>query len=154
MGRAEASLAPAFNLQAHRAPNTLTLDAATVGLGGWPTFPTPTRVSLPAARPRWWRPTLSSLLCVWSWCGLVCRDGEARRLALAGRQVLALLRRAFDQRLTFTVGTSITTGMSDCVIWNGIHHKTSPAGGPARFGYPDPGYLGRVRDELKAKGIM
>jgi Deltex C-terminal domain len=36
-----------------------------------------------------------------------------------GREVLALLQRAFDQKLTFTVGTSITTGISDCVVWNG-----------------------------------
>lgn len=27
-----------------------------------------------------------------------------------GREVLALLRRSFDQRMTFTVGTSLTTG--------------------------------------------
>lgn len=34
-------------------------------------------------------------------------------------------------------------GMSDCVIWNGVHHKTSPSGGFASFGYPDPGYFAR-----------
>jgi Deltex C-terminal domain len=33
--------------------------------------------------------------------------------------VLQLLQRAFNQKLTFTVGTSITTGISDCVVWNG-----------------------------------
>ncbi|XP_075466042.1 E3 ubiquitin-protein ligase DTX3L [Ascaphus truei] len=70
-----------------------------------------------------------------------------------GRHILRLLRKAFDQRLVFTVGDSRTTGTSDTVTWNDIHHKTSTHGGPSSFGYPDPGYLDRVRDELKAKGI-
>lgn len=29
----------------------------------------------------------------------------------------------------FTVGTSVTSGRSNVVIWNGIHHKTSVTGG-------------------------
>ncbi|CAH1250764.1 DTX3L [Branchiostoma lanceolatum] len=70
-----------------------------------------------------------------------------------GREVLQLLRRAFDSRLVFTVGTSVTTGETDVVIWNDIHHKTSPYDGPSNYGYPDPGYLRRVTDELAAKGI-
>ncbi|XP_070814794.1 E3 ubiquitin-protein ligase DTX3L [Chaetodon trifascialis] len=70
-----------------------------------------------------------------------------------GREVLRLLKRAFDQKLIFTVGVSRTTGMENQVTWNDIHHKTSTGGGPERFGYPDPGYLSRVREELKAKGI-
>uniref|UniRef100_A0A668A6E8 E3 ubiquitin-protein ligase n=2 Tax=Myripristis murdjan TaxID=586833 RepID=A0A668A6E8_9TELE len=70
-----------------------------------------------------------------------------------GREVLQLLRRAFDQKLIFTVGTSRNTGGSDQVIWNDIEHKTYTYGGPLKFGYPDPGYLGRVREKLKAKGI-
>ncbi|XP_031423424.1 uncharacterized protein LOC105903019 isoform X3 [Clupea harengus] len=70
-----------------------------------------------------------------------------------GREILALLRRAFDQRLIFTVGTSRTSGQDDCVTWNDIHHKTSQYGGQQSFGYPDDGYMKRVREELKAKGI-
>ncbi|XP_076861476.1 E3 ubiquitin-protein ligase DTX3L [Brachyhypopomus gauderio] len=70
-----------------------------------------------------------------------------------GRGVLRLLERAFDQGLIFTVGTSTTTGETDCVTWNDIHHKTSTNGGPSCFGYPDADYLKRVRAELKAKGI-
>ncbi|XP_075037343.1 E3 ubiquitin-protein ligase DTX3L isoform X2 [Mixophyes fleayi] len=70
-----------------------------------------------------------------------------------GKEILRLLKRAFDQRLIFTVGDSRTTGATDTVTWNDIHHKTSRFGGPANFGYPDPDYLKRVRDELKAKGI-
>ncbi|XP_044204057.1 E3 ubiquitin-protein ligase DTX3L [Thunnus albacares] len=70
-----------------------------------------------------------------------------------GNEVLHLLKKAFDQKLIFTVGTSRTTGMDNMVTWNDIHHKTSVSGGPESFGYPDPGYLSRVREELKAKGI-
>uniref|UniRef100_UPI003AAC908B E3 ubiquitin-protein ligase DTX3L-like n=1 Tax=Centroberyx gerrardi TaxID=166262 RepID=UPI003AAC908B len=70
-----------------------------------------------------------------------------------GREVVRLLKRAFDQKLIFTVGTSRTTGAEDQVTWNDIHHKTNIYGGPESFGYPDPGYLSRVREELKAKGI-
>ncbi|XP_056126069.1 E3 ubiquitin-protein ligase DTX3L isoform X1 [Rhinichthys klamathensis goyatoka] len=70
-----------------------------------------------------------------------------------GNNVLKLLRRAFDQRLTFTIGCSSTTGKNNVVTWNDIHHKTSRDGGPTHYGYPDPDYLKRVQDELKAKGI-
>uniref|UniRef100_A0A1I8A6L2 E3 ubiquitin-protein ligase n=1 Tax=Steinernema glaseri TaxID=37863 RepID=A0A1I8A6L2_9BILA len=69
----------------------------------------------------------------------------------AGQEVLELLRYAFNQRLTFTVGDSVTTGAKDVVTWNGIHHKTSTSHGP--FGYPDDTYLTRVKDELAAYGI-
>ncbi|KAJ8403982.1 hypothetical protein AAFF_G00343320 [Aldrovandia affinis] len=70
-----------------------------------------------------------------------------------GNAVLDLLKRAFDQKLIFTVGTSSTTGAEDQVTWNDIHHKTNIHGGPQSYGYPDPGYLKRVKEELKAKGI-
>ncbi|XP_048048392.1 E3 ubiquitin-protein ligase DTX3L-like isoform X3 [Megalobrama amblycephala] len=70
-----------------------------------------------------------------------------------GNEVLSLLHRAFQQKLIFTVGKSTTTGMDNVVTWNDIHHKTSRSGGPQSYGYPDPDYLKRVKDELKAKGI-
>uniref|UniRef100_A0A3B1KII0 E3 ubiquitin-protein ligase n=1 Tax=Astyanax mexicanus TaxID=7994 RepID=A0A3B1KII0_ASTMX len=70
-----------------------------------------------------------------------------------GKEVLQLLQRAFDQRLIFTVGTSMFTGANNTITWNGIHHKTSMTGGPQNYGYPDPDYLKRVKKELKAKGI-
>ncbi|KAJ7374765.1 hypothetical protein OS493_005113 [Desmophyllum pertusum] len=70
-----------------------------------------------------------------------------------GREVLQLLRRAFDARLVFTVGTSVTTGRQNQVTWNDIHHKTNVSGGPQGFGYPDPDYLRRVKEDLAAKGI-
>uniref|UniRef100_A0A3Q2DNG5 E3 ubiquitin-protein ligase n=1 Tax=Cyprinodon variegatus TaxID=28743 RepID=A0A3Q2DNG5_CYPVA len=69
-----------------------------------------------------------------------------------GNKVLRLLKKAFDQKLIFTVGESRTTGAEKAVIWNDIHHKTSTTGGP-HFGYPDETYLSRVKEELKAKGI-
>ena len=91
----------------------------------------------------------------------------------AGQKILRLLKRAFDQRLVFTVGTSSTTGnaqnvalslmnpltnyflrvgMGDCVIWNDIHHKTSLRP-HAAHGYPDPGYLANIEAELAQHGI-
>ena len=70
-----------------------------------------------------------------------------------GREVLALLKVAFDRRLTFTVGTSVTTGRKNTVVWNGIHHKTSLFGGPTAYGYPDENYFNRVKEELAAKGV-
>ncbi|XP_061603556.1 probable E3 ubiquitin-protein ligase DTX3 [Phyllopteryx taeniolatus] len=70
-----------------------------------------------------------------------------------GNRVLGLLRRAFEQRLTFTIGTSMTTGLQNVITWNDIHHKTSIWGGPRCFGYPDPTYLVRVTEELREKGI-
>ncbi|XP_075412444.1 E3 ubiquitin-protein ligase DTX3L [Tenrec ecaudatus] len=71
-----------------------------------------------------------------------------------GRDVLRMLRIAFQRKLIFTVGQSQTSGASSAITWNDIHHKTSMDGGPPRFGYPDPHYLSRVKEELKAKGIM
>ena len=70
-----------------------------------------------------------------------------------GQKVLKLLRTAFDRKLVFTVGRSVTTGMDNVIVWNGIHHKTSTNGGSSHFGYPDATYLYRVREELAAKGI-
>ncbi|XP_067665646.1 protein deltex-like [Haliotis asinina] len=70
-----------------------------------------------------------------------------------GKDILRLLKVAFDRKLTFTIGRSTTTGRENVVTWNDIHHKTSMDGGPIRFGYPDPTYLARVRDELASKGV-
>ncbi|KAG7221341.1 hypothetical protein INR49_017307 [Caranx melampygus] len=70
-----------------------------------------------------------------------------------GRRIIILLRRAFDQKLIFTVGRSTTSGRNNTVTWNDIHHKTSTHGGPTNYGYPDPEYLSRVRDELKSPSL-
>src|SRR5690606_31272389 len=71
-----------------------------------------------------------------------------------GRRILKLLKIAFQRRLVFTIGTSVTTGASNFVVWNGIHHKTRPCGGPTYYGYPDPTYFNRVTMELAAKGVF
>ncbi|XP_078803811.1 uncharacterized protein LOC144992210 [Oryzias latipes] len=70
-----------------------------------------------------------------------------------GNEVLKLLKKAFDQKLIFTIMASNITGFKTRVTWNDIHHKTSLYGGPDSYGYPDPTYLSRVKEELKAKGI-
>ena len=46
-----------------------------------------------------------------------------------GQEVLRLLQKAFDARLVFTVGTSVTSGQRNVVTWNDIHHKTNTHGG-------------------------
>mmetsp|Transcript_11375 Transcript_11375/g.19178 ORF Transcript_11375/g.19178 Transcript_11375/m.19178 type:complete len:91 (+) Transcript_11375:711-983(+) len=58
---------------------------------------------------------------------------------------------AFRRRLSFLVGTSLTTGATNTVVWAGIHHKTSTSGGP--FGYPDGTYFSRVREEFAMRDI-
>ena len=50
-----------------------------------------------------------------------------------GRKVLQLFRKAFDARLIFTIGTSHTSGATDTVVWNDIHHKTNIRGGPTKL---------------------
>lgn len=69
------------------------------------------------------------------------------------RQVLKLLLVAWDRRLIFAIGTSSTTGESDTVIWNEIHHKTEFGSNLTGHGYPDPNYLDNVLTELTAQGI-
>ena len=49
-----------------------------------------------------------------------------------GNDLLVLLRKAFEARLVFTVGRSVTSGIDNVVTWNDIHHKTSMYGGPTR----------------------
>ncbi|XP_061584576.1 E3 ubiquitin-protein ligase DTX3L-like [Cololabis saira] len=84
-------------------------------------------------------------------------NGTARTAYLPdnkeGNKVLQLLKKAFDQRLIFTVGTFITTGIENQVTWSDISHKTFILGGPACFGYPDLNYIEQVKRELKAKGV-
>jgi len=70
-----------------------------------------------------------------------------------GREVLKLIQTAWDRRLVFRIGTSVTTGADNQVIWNGIHLKTQTHGGPTNYGYPDETYFERVKKELSDKGI-
>ena len=71
-----------------------------------------------------------------------------------GKEVLGLLKVCFDRKLTFTVGTSVTTGVSNTTVWNGVHHKTNLYGGSTHFGYPDKTYFNRVKEELASKGVI
>ncbi|XP_006889762.1 PREDICTED: probable E3 ubiquitin-protein ligase DTX2 isoform X2 [Elephantulus edwardii] len=70
-----------------------------------------------------------------------------------GRKVLELLRVAWKRRLIFTIGTSSTTGETDTVVWNEIHHKTEMDRNVTGHGYPDPNYLQNVLAELAAQGV-
>ena len=56
----------------------------------------------------------------------------------AGTEMLKLLKVAFERRLIFTVGDSVTSGAKNVAVWNNIHHKTHIQGGPESYGYPDP----------------
>lgn len=68
-------------------------------------------------------------------------------------QVLRLLITAWERRLIFTIGTSNTTGESDTVVWNEIHHKTEFGSNLTGHGYPDANYLDNVLAELTAQGV-
>ena len=65
-----------------------------------------------------------------------------------GEDLLKRLKFAFICGLTFTVGTSLTTGKPNSVTWSSIHHKTSLTGGV--HGYPDAGYFINANEELDA----
>ena len=48
-----------------------------------------------------------------------------------GREVLGLLKRAFDAKMIFTIGTSQSCKRNNMVIWNScISHKNREDGGP------------------------
>ena len=69
----------------------------------------------------------------------------------AGKQVLKLLKKAWEMKLTFRVGTSLSSGRNNVITWNDIHHKTDPYGGP--YGYPDATYFERVTADMHAMGV-
>ncbi|KAI1730565.1 ring finger domain-containing protein [Ditylenchus destructor] len=72
--------------------------------------------------------------------------------SVEGTVVLRMLQLAFEQRLIFTIGDSVTTGKKNVPIWN-VHHKTSMRGGPQNYGYPDETYFDRAKQELNSLGI-
>ena len=63
-----------------------------------------------------------------------------------GRDLLKRLKHAFSHGLTFTVGTSLSSGLPNSVVWSSIRHKTSRGFGP--FSYPDPSYFSNCNGEL------
>lgn len=68
-----------------------------------------------------------------------------------GREVLRKFKIAWERKLLFTIGNSITTGQSNVVTYAGIHMKTNVHGA---HGYPDDTYLMRVTQELADKGVV
>ena len=70
-----------------------------------------------------------------------------------GREGVALIKKAFLRGVLFVVGTSVTTGASNTVIFGGIHLKTAMTGGPTNHGYPDNGWLVRLKSECMTNGI-
>ncbi|KAL3886030.1 hypothetical protein ACJMK2_026054 [Sinanodonta woodiana] len=70
-----------------------------------------------------------------------------------GQKITKLLKVAFDKGLLFVIGVSQTTGVENCIVWNGVLHKTNRHGGPQMFGYPDAEYLDQVLGQLAAKGV-
>jgi hypothetical protein len=82
--------------------------------------------------------------------------GTTRRAYLPdngdGRQLLKRLQSAFSLGLTFDVGTSLTHGWNDQIVWTrAFDHKTSLQGGP--YGFPDPNYLDTCNVQLDAIGV-
>ena len=69
-----------------------------------------------------------------------------------GRKIANMMQTAFKKGLTFCVQNSISTGQKNVVVWNDIHHKTSKVPNDT-YGYPDEGYLERVKEELENWGI-
>jgi deltex-like protein len=68
-----------------------------------------------------------------------------------GRKLLERLKLAWMLGLTFTIGTSLTSGRSHVVTWASIHHKTKTSGGS--HGFPDPAYFSNCNEELDSLGV-
>ena len=65
-----------------------------------------------------------------------------------GHDLLKRLQFAFCAGLTFTIGTSFTSGLDNVITWASIHHKTTVYCGT--HGYPDLSYFHNVNEELDA----
>ena len=70
-----------------------------------------------------------------------------------GVKLLKRLKYAWKRGLSFTVGTSLTTGKENSITWSSIHHKTSINGGAQRHGFPDDGYFLNCNSELDSLGV-
>lgn len=68
-------------------------------------------------------------------------------------EIVNLLEKAFINGYLFMVGDSVTTGEENTVIWR-IHQKTSLSGGAQKHGYPDSGYLQRLKSECSVYGLL
>ena len=79
------------------------------------------------------------------WCAYLPDNPE-------GNRVLELFKKAWKMKKTFTVGRSLSYDEDNRITWNDIHHKTDPFP-DEEYGYPDPTYLIRVVEDMKAMGI-
>lgn len=68
-----------------------------------------------------------------------------------GTNLLKRLKYAWMHGLTFSVGTSFTTGRSNVITWSSVHHKTCQHG--SVHGFPDPGFFANCNEELDALGV-
>ena len=50
-----------------------------------------------------------------------------------GNKVCKLLQKAFQQKLTFTIGLSLISGVNNGITWNDIQYKTRRFGGATRY---------------------
>jgi len=65
-----------------------------------------------------------------------------------GQECLRLVEETFDLRHCFRLGPSVTHGAFG-ICWSSIPFKTCMAGGSPAHGYPDPGYLIRLKAQLQ-----
>jgi len=84
------------------------------------------------------------------------RYGGTKRVAYLpntqeGLKLLSRLKYAWTHGLIFAIGTSLTTGLSNSVVWSSIHHKTSLHGGA--HGWPDANYILNCNESLDALGV-
>jgi deltex-like protein len=63
-----------------------------------------------------------------------------------GRQLCSRLVEAFQYGLTFRVGTSFTSGLTDQITWASIPHKTKL--NSSQHGFPDPLYFTNCNEAL------
>ena len=68
-----------------------------------------------------------------------------------GRPLVKRLRYAFMFGLQFMVGTSLTTGKSNRVVWASITHKTKTE--KDIHGFPDPSFFANCNMELDVLGV-
>ncbi len=59
---------------------------------------------------------------------------------------------AFERGHVFSVGTSLTTGMTNVIVFGSVHLKSAMSGGVVVHGWPDPFYFDNVDAELCAVG--
>ena len=69
-----------------------------------------------------------------------------------GYKILKLITKAFEQNLLFTIGSSLTNGSTNIVTFGNIHLKTSQSHDSV-YGFPDPTYFSRVKEELAQYNI-